>query len=514
MSTRKVIALGMDAMDASLVEDLLARGRLPHLARLRERGAYGPVASRPPAFLSMVWPTFFTAEDVGSHAWYFNKLWDPKRQTLRYVDGTWLPIRAFWEDLPEGTRAAVLDVPFSTRPGARFQGTFLNGWQAHDDFGKLEVPSGLHARLRADYGPPQMGPELFGPQDARTLHRQRKEALGSLEQFARIVAKAVGDPYDLVVAVFGGAHRGGHYLRSLDEADLSGASPEDMALLSGANEATYEAADRALGIVLEAAPADAVVIAFALHGMGRNRGWAEYFPEILRHLHAKGEGKPPRRGALYRLKTSLPFEWVRPILMGLPSSVNHALVPIWSRRMLDWSRTRYFALPLDLNGYIRLNVRGREARGIVNPGREVEEVVAELTRDLLELRNLRDGSPVVARVLRVEELVGEGAPRRDVLPDLIAEWTDSYAHGSHGVGSRYGEVRWSPTAPLPSGRSGNHTPHGCFAAAGPGVARGPIPEAIDSKDLAPTLLTWTGRPLPERFQGRGVARLIADHVAR
>jgi predicted AlkP superfamily phosphohydrolase/phosphomutase len=460
----------------------------------------------------MVWPTFFTGEGVGSHAWYFNKLWDGERQTLRYVDNAWLPVRAFWEDLPEGARAAVLDVPFSARPSGGFRGTFLNGWQAHDDFGKLEVPSGLHSRLRRDFGFPEMGPELFGPQDVKTLHRQREEALRSLEQFAGIVAKAVSDPYDLVVAVFGGAHRAGHYLRSLDEADLSRASPEDIALLSRAFEEIYEAADRALGIVLAAVPPDATVIAFALHGMGRNRGWAEFFPEILRHLHAKGEGRPPRRGALYRLKMSLPFEWVRPVLMSLPSSVNHALVPIWSRRMFDWSRTRYFALPLDLNGYIRLNVRGREARGIVSRGREMDEVLAELTRDLLELRDLRDGSPIVSRVVRVEEVIGEGAPRRDVLPDLIAEWTDTYAHGSHGVGSRYGEVRWSPTQPLPSGRSGNHTPSGWFAAAGPGVPRGPVNEPIDSKGLAPTLLTWMGRDLPERFRGRAIDRLIASEV--
>ena len=507
---RKVIAIGMDAMEAPVVEDLMARGRLPHLAGLRKRGAYGTVASRPPAFLSMVWPTFFTGEGVGSHAWYFNKLWDPRRQSLRYVHESWLPVRAFWEDLPEGSRSAVFDVPFSARPGAKFQGSFLNGWQAHDDFGKLEVPSGLHARLRDDYGSPEMGPELFGPQNVKTLHRQRSEALASLDQFGKIVARAVADPYDLVLAVFGGAHRGGHYLRSLDEANLSGASAEDTELLSRAFEEVYEAADRALGVALEAAPPDAVVFAFALHGMGRNRGWSEYFPQILQHLHARGEGRPPRHGVLYRLKTSLPFDRVRQVTMRLPTSVNHALVPIWSRRMLDWSRTRYFALPLDLNGYVRLNVRGREARGIVNRGSDLESVVVELTRDLLELRDLRDGSPIVAKVTRVEELVGEDAPRREILPDLIAEWTDSYSHGSHGVGSRYGEVRWSPTEPLPSGRSGNHTPLGWFVATGPGIAAGPTPDPIDSSRIAATIFAWLGGTVPERFRGRAIERLVVQ----
>lgn len=497
-----VIAIGLDAMEGSVVDRMLDAGRLPNLANLRERGTSAAVRSRPAGFLSMVWPTLFTGESIGAHGWYFNKLWSPADQRLRYVDSSWLPVRPFWDELGPDFRAAILDVPFAPLPAPGFNGLFLNGWQAHDDFGKLEMPRGLHRELRRSFGSPAMGPELFGPQDVRTLERQVKEGVESLSQFAHILVDALArESWDLTLAVFGGAHRAMHYLWSLDEADVSRASFEQLERLRGACEEIYEATDRAVGTVLDRAPENARVIVFALHGMGRNRGWAEHFQRIVSHIHSRGRDQGPKEGLIYRLKKAVPWTWLRQVTMRLPSAVNHALVPMWSRSMLDWSSTRFFALPLDLNGYVRINLRGREAKGIVEPGAELDELVAELEEGLMSLRDLRDGRPIVAGVDRVEDLVGRNAPRRDVLPDLIARWTDTYSGGCPGVSSRYGEARWDPLAPLPSGRSGNHVQGGWLMAAGPDVPRGTLPVPVDTVDLAPTILAWMGARIPTRMEG-------------
>jgi predicted AlkP superfamily phosphohydrolase/phosphomutase len=193
--------------------------------------------------------------------------------------------------------------------------------------------------------------------------------------------------------------------------------------------------------------------------------------------------------------------------MRLPSSVNHALIPIWSRNMLDWSQTRFFALPLDLNGYIRINVKGREAKGVVEPGAELENLIDELTEDLLALTDLRDGSPIVAGVDRVDDAVGPSAPRRDVLPDLVARWTDSYSSGSPGVRTRYGEVRWDPEAPLPSGRSGNHVQGGWLVASGPGISNRTLTEPLNTLDVAPTLMEWLGVEVPAYMEGSPIGTL-------
>ena len=131
-----VFALGFDATERTVVERLLAQGRMPHLAALVARGTWAPLHSRPEGFLSMVWPTFSTGQTLGAHGWYFNKLWSPDDQSLRYADPSWLPIRTFWDDLDPRFRVALLDVPFATRPAGPLNGVFLTGWQAHDDFGR------------------------------------------------------------------------------------------------------------------------------------------------------------------------------------------------------------------------------------------------------------------------------------------------------------------------------------------------------------------------------------------
>lgn len=509
MSRRfKVIALGLDAMEGSVVDRMIDAGRLPNIATLRGEGVSGPLRTLPDGFLSMVWPTLFMGQDIGGHGWYFNKLWSPDEQRLRYADNSWLPTRAFWEDLGPDVRSAILDVPFSTTPGPGFNGIYLNGWQAHDDFGKLAVPEGLHRDLARRFGRPAMGPEIFGPQNVRTLERTLQEAIDSVAQFADIVADMLEreDP-DLTLAVLGGAHRGMHYLWSLDQADMAGVAPDRVHRLEGACETIYEATDRAVGTILRSAPADARIAVFALHGMGRNRGWAEHFGKILAHIHARGADTVRKEGVIYRMKRVLPWRLLRQVTMRLPATVNHALVPIWSRNMLDWSQTRFFALPLDLNGYIRINVEGRDARGIVKPGEELETLMDELTEDLLAITDLRDGRPVVAAVDRVDDIVGPDAPRRRVLPDLIARWSDSYSSGSSGVRTPYGEVRWDPEAPLPSGRSGNHVQGGWLVARGPGISRRTLSEPLDTLDLAPTLLEWLGADAPEYLHGSPIEAL-------
>lgn len=508
--TPPVIALSFDAVELSLVERLLDEGRMPNLAALRERGAMARVSSRPAGFLSMVWPTFFTGQTLGAHGWYFNKLWSSRDQSLRYVDPTWLPIRPFWDDLGEEFRCALLDIPFAHGPPKAFNGVFLNGWQAHDDFGQQAHPPDLFRSLSRNHGKPALTPEIFGPQNVRTLERQRKEGLASLDQFSEIVGELLEkERWDLLVAVFGGAHRAMHYLWSLDEADLSGASPDEIRRLKGAREEIYEAVDRVLGRVLQSVPTEARVLVFALHGMGRNHGWAEYFPAMVSHLHARGgEARAPKQGWIYRLKKALPWDWVRQVTMRLPSSVNHRLVPLWSRRMYDWSSTRFFALPVDLNGYLRVNLKGRDREGIVEPGREFDELLDRLSEEFMSFRDLRDGAPVVRAVERVDDLVGPDAPRRSDLPDLVVQWTDTYADGSPGIRSCYGELRLDPDRPLPSGRSGNHTRNGWCVVSGPGLKRDALPDEIDSADLPPTLLDWMGAPIPERMEGAPLDELF------
>ncbi|HWB42121.1 MAG TPA: alkaline phosphatase family protein, partial [Gemmatimonadales bacterium] len=181
-----VILIGFDATEIDVVERLLAAGRLPNLARLRQEGRWGRLQTEPPHFLSLVWSTFFCSSRLGEQGWYFNKIWNPDRQRLQYVDPSWLPLQPFWLSLDPSYRVALLDLPYATALPARPNMTVLNGWQCHDDFGSNALPPGLWDRLSERHGRPRMSPEVFGPQDSATLLAQRREVLEGNRQFAEI----------------------------------------------------------------------------------------------------------------------------------------------------------------------------------------------------------------------------------------------------------------------------------------------------------------------------------------
>ena len=211
---------------------------------------------------------------------------------------------------------------------------------------------------------------------------------------------------------------------------------------------------------------------------------------------------------LYALKHRLPGPLVRAVTTRLPPSLQGRLVSLWSRSMFDWRTTRAFPLPMDHAGNVRINLRGREPAGIVEPGGDYAALCAHLTAGLESFRDLATGRPIVRRVHRMDDLAPPEAAARERLPDLVVEWDQVSPIESPGVVSpRYGELRWEPAGRLPSGRAGNHRPQGWFAAAGPGIGAGRWTVEHDVRDLVPTVWRWLGAGATDAFHGTPIPEL-------
>ena len=228
-------------------------------------------------------------------------------------------------------------------------------------------------------------------------------------------------PWDLFYLVFGVVHRVGHYLYDLFQIDTARLSESARRTLEGALHAIYEVVGAAVAQLIEQAPADACIIVFAVYGTGPNPGWCELVPEIIARMqHVRGQGG--KRRLLRALKRRLPFHWVRPVLKHLPEGLRYALVSAWSRRMFDGRTTRYFPIPMSSPGYLRLNLRGREAEGIVSLGAEYDELCAELETAFRSLRDRETLAPI-ASAIHGAYRDARDAPRRQFLPDLLIKWT-------------------------------------------------------------------------------------------
>ena len=64
---KKVIVIGLDGLEPSIVESMLERGELPNLARIRAAGGYTRLQTTYPAQTPVAWSSFATGTNPGGH---------------------------------------------------------------------------------------------------------------------------------------------------------------------------------------------------------------------------------------------------------------------------------------------------------------------------------------------------------------------------------------------------------------------------------------------------------------
>jgi predicted AlkP superfamily phosphohydrolase/phosphomutase len=511
MSARvPVVLLGLDAAELEVVERLAAAGSLPNLNRLFASGRSGIIRGEAELFAGAVWPTFYTGQPVHRHGLYHNKLWRQERMRCEIAAADWITEPPFWERLRgQGRRVAIMDVPMTVARPAPLDGVTLAGWGTHDVIARGSWPEKLWREIATALGPSAMPPERFGSQTPATLARLTRELRAATSQVAEIGARLYRqEPWDLFLLVFGGTHRGGHYLWDLSQIDTTGMKPGRRQALRDALGQVYRTVDAGVGRILELLPREARVLVFALHGMGPNAAWADRCSEILtRILSRSSQAGEPRRGLVYAAKQAIPWRMARAVTARIPPEIQARLVPLWSTRMYDWRTTRAFPLPMDHAGYVRINLRGREPQGIV-AAEDYGALCEEITQGFLGFRDAVSGRPIVRRVHRLDDLAPPDAAARHRLPDLVIEWDDVPPGAAPVIRSeRLGELQWSSPR-LPSGRAGNHRPDGWFVATGPGITEGRTAGTHPIVDLVPTVYRWLGLEPDPALAGQPIPELV------
>jgi hypothetical protein len=182
-----------------------------------------------------------------------------------------------------------------------------------------------------------------------------------------------------------------------------------------------------------------------------------------------------------------------------PGPVSYAACPVLGYQPAMWYRPLWpgmqaFALPSYSEGYVRLNLAGREPAGLVAPA-AYDRVCDELTAHLHELTDARSGKPLVKRVIRTRSGGEARDARRVPDADLVVTW-ESLAT----------DTAESPAAgrlgPFPFSRTGSHRPEGFVLASGPGIAPGATLPRGHTLDLAPTILDLMDVPPAAHHEGR------------
>ncbi|MEM7212888.1 MAG: alkaline phosphatase family protein [Pseudomonadota bacterium] len=497
------LMIGLDAGEISLVESWMADGSLPTLASLRNRGAYGPLASTAEWLVGSPWPTFYAGIPPEEHGLCHYLLWRADQMNMERVDPSWLPVEPFWHGLARsGRRAVVINVPVKYAPTA-FDGIEIGGWAAHESLmppaaHPPEVMNWLHESFPEPPPDHEENRLLEASEPDQIRDRCNHSTKLLLDMATQLMQR---ESWDLFLVCLSATHRAGHAL--WDASSLADAGPEDNAAMQNRLREVYVACDAAIGRLIEQAGPQVHTLVFSVHGMGVNTSRNEILPQMLdRVLSGDATTATPVRRLAESVRSLVPDDLRSRLKSKLPSALQDRLTRFWRTGGVDWSKTRAFVPFCDNEGYVRINLRGREAAGAVEPGEPYEQLCAEITEGLLSFTDDDTGERVVEQVGRSAELFDAGACH-DRLPDLVIRWSPRPAAKHRQISSpRHGAIAWPNPGRVASCRAGNHWPTGFLFGAGGDIPAGSSIEKAHILDLAPTVHALLNLPVPTQMRGR------------
>lgn len=455
----KLCIIGLDCLEPTLVDRWLVD--LPTFARLRALGSWGRMKSCTPPITVPAWSCMMSGQDPGALGIYgFRNRTGYDYEALGFATGDWVKADRLWDIFgAHGKKSVVLGVPgtYPVRPinGAMiadFMTPSLDSVWAHPPELKDDVRKWLDGK---DY--------LFDVPDFRTSDKER--ILADIQEMTRrrftvareLLKREQPDFFAMVEMGSDRIHHGfWHYM------DPEHRKHEPGHKLGSAIHDYYVALDKELAQLLELIDLrDTVVLLVSDHGGQRLDGG------ICVNDWLRKEG-------LLVLKNEPPAECT-------------AL----AKCEVDWSKTVAWAE----GGYyarIFLNVKGREPQGIVEPS-AYERTRGDIAHRLAKIPDDR-GKPIPTVSHRPQQLYPSVG---GIAPDLITIFGGLHWRAVGTLGWPTLHIFENDTGP----DEANHAQYGFFQLVVPGQPAVAGSQDIDILDIAPTLLTHVGLPVPAQMKG-------------
>jgi predicted AlkP superfamily phosphohydrolase/phosphomutase len=540
----RVAVLYLDAAELAHVEELMSAGQMPNLSALVTAGARCRLRT-PVEYRSEYSCTeFLTGRSARRNGYWSTVSFDSVAYDSPTVgSAVATPFYALGADTP----VITFDLPHSVISDD-VAGLQVVGWGNHDapfQYTRSSEPKNLMAAIDSACGRyPAEDVEFKGSWQQEWYIDELADAIiDSARRRVDVVMWLVKQmpEWQLLLVGFSELHSVGHVMaHGLDGRHLLGSHPS--AARAGARLVdVYRQIDEGIGRLREALPAETVLMVCSTKGMQANRDdvasgmllsellyrlgtgrrlvddvslqeWAAagcppVFPDPTRSIEVDdGRWRPPRAAALRRQLRRMPL--LRRAWHAVRSTPTRAVAPAaavaedrhsiagrvdwhpatWYRPW--WPSMPYFALPSFSDGHVRLNVRGRERTGVVEPA-EYARTCDTIERELRRGADARTGEPLVDEVIRMRDDPSDEGPGAD----LVVTWrmpSDAIRHPTAGF-----------VGPFPFPRSGSHTPDGFAVWAGSGVRPGDL-GTHRALDLPSTILGLLGRRPLVPLEGRSL----------
>jgi predicted AlkP superfamily phosphohydrolase/phosphomutase/Flp pilus assembly protein TadD len=301
----RLVVLGLDALDWSLVDELTARGAMPNLARVVARGASAAEDVPPPLISPIVWTTIATGVPPDIHGVLDFLEPAPAGGAPRPISSRARKAPALWEMAAAAGRSSAVIGWWATFPaaapvgGAVFSDRLteqLLGLQA--DVPGLADPPEAAARARklavraADVTPEMLAPILHVTQ--RELAQAQEgtsgwdEPIGGLAKLwaatltvERLTASELARGTDVVLAYLEGTDTVGHLFGPFRTPAMPGTDPAVAARFSAVADRYHEAVDAWIGQVVATLGDDDSLVIVSDHGFT----WGSDRPRVAAGTH-------------------------------------------------------------------------------------------------------------------------------------------------------------------------------------------------------------------------------------
>jgi predicted AlkP superfamily phosphohydrolase/phosphomutase len=494
----KILMIGFDAAEFSLIKYYISEGELPVFSELIRKGEVKQLESTSEWLAGSPWPSFYTGTPPGEHGIYHNMQWNPTLMKRVNVTSDWINPKPFWRNFDD-LKAVSIDVPMLFSVG-QINGIELTSWASHDRVIPLSsYPIGISEQIVKNKEEINRLEE-WGPSSLASLMKKNENLVYSIEKVKNFTIKLINQvKWNFFIVVFGATHTAGHKLWDVSSIWDENKNSE---ILSELILNVYRETDNALGEIIKAVDRYSLLCVFSLHGITNNNSKNTLLPSIM----SKILGKNTFPSNTSRLIDWIPLRHKYTIYRSMPESfMSKILTSNYINQVSNWGKIKAFYLESDHQGYIRINLKGREKKGIVNPGKEYTNLLDDISKGLESFKENGSEEQLVKEMKCGTDLFS--GDNVELLPDFLIKWSDTPTSKIDYVESQlYGRINWKTPTHSPDGRSGNHTNYGFM------ILDGDFKffedrEKYSILDIAPSICSIFNKCIPSKMKRKPIIKL-------
>ena len=507
----KVVVIGLDGATFDVIQPLIKSGKLPNLARIMQNGVYGYLRSTIHPITPQAWTSFMTGKNAGKHGILDFTSRKKDSYEIQFINASLRKADTIFSILSKaGKQVGAIAIPF-TFPPEKVNGFMLSGMDAPGEDSRSVYPDSIYDEIKRKFGHYYI--HLASPVGRKIDQSKFWNDIKMEDENRTLISKYLMRKYpcDLFMTVYNNTDRVAH--QHLDEAVLDMIQNNHRVNDDDLLIKTYINSDIQVGSLLSEIDKNTSVIIMSDHGSGPIRrvfflnGWLEENNFLA--YRKKGERKllSAMHQARFLAKRFLPRRaknFIKSRMTGFRDKIDSTL----SFSEIDWEQTKAYGF--GMYGNIYINLKGREPKGIVTPGKEFDNLCNQIIENLCQLRDPDTGEKIIEKVYRNNELYS--GPYLEDTPDLLIGWKDYSYYTSVTLGKESGSI-FGPHMNIDCSEYkhvGTHRLNGIFMAMGNTIRQGARISDAKIFDITPTILYMLGQPIPDDMDGRVLTEIFEE----